>query len=318
MLDLVTRKEWKARLPSNGILQMPSTPKGIKVHYTGGREDPRLLTHHELCPHRVRSIQNGHMDGNGWSDIGYSFVVCPHGKVYEGRGIGYLPAANGAGLNSDHYAILALVGTAGVTEPTPEMILGIRECIRFIRRWAKAGKQIKGHRDGYATECPGEPVYRLVTSGVLEPDNDYEADEEMPKYLSLGLDRNEPLALAFHDWTTLAFDVEYSDPDKNHATGRFPSFLSGKARFTLTVTATVAGLDAGVEGQVRLYEVDKDNKRTKTYPIQEWSATSGNTFVHHSTNGTVDEGMRLRAEIVQFGTKPVTITDCAVKALYWR
>lgn len=44
------------------------------------------------------------MDGNGWIDVGYSLLCCPHRKVFEGRGPGNVPAANVVGLNSAHYA----------------------------------------------------------------------------------------------------------------------------------------------------------------------------------------------------------------------
>src|SRR5690606_39281647 len=66
------------------------------------------------------------------------------------------------------------------------------------------------------------------------------------------------------------------------------SFLTGKCRFVATVVAKISGLPAGVEGQIRLYEVDQDNERQKVYPIQEWVASAGNTFVHHCSVGTVE------------------------------
>ncbi|MFI6737432.1 peptidoglycan recognition family protein [Nonomuraea sp. NPDC050451] len=315
-MDLVRRSEWKARQPTGSYSAMPSTPRGVKVHYTGSRENTGMLQDHELCVSRVRSIQTAHMGGNGWIDVGYSFLVCAHGKVFEGRGIGHLPAANGAGLNSGHYAVLALVGNAGLVEPPNAMVEGLRDAIAHIRERGHAGTEIRGHRDGYSTDCPGDPLYRLVTSGALEPRS--EDDDDMPSYLSLGLDKDQPLELTAGDWTTLAFDVEYADPDDQHAKGRYPSFLSGKCRFNLTLSATLSGLMRGVEGQVRLYEVDKDGKTVKRYDIEEWTASQGLTYVHHSAVGTVDEGNKLRAEVIQFGDTSAEITSCGVKVLYWR
>lgn len=315
-MDLVTRKEWNARKPKGSYSPMPSTPSGIKIHYTGGREDFLMAVDHGLCIKRVRSVQNGHMDGNGWTDIGYSFVVCPHGTVFEGRGLGNVPAANGPGLNSGHYAVLMLVGSAGLTKPTEEMIRGVRKCIAYIRSKTGTGREIAGHRDGYATDCPGVYAYNLVRSGALEPDTARE-DDDMPSYLSLGLDKDAPLELVANHWTTLAFDVEYADPDKHHAKGRFPSFLSGKARFTLNLSVVLSGLLPGVEGQVRLYEVDESGKRDKVYPIEEWRSSEGLTYVHHVSVGTVDAGNKLRAELIQFGGESAEIASCSVKVLYW-
>lgn len=314
-MELVHRNAWKARQPTGSYGWMPPTPKGVKIHYTGGYVDLDLLRHHDKCVAAVRGIQNGHMDGNDWIDIGYSFVVCPHRKVFEGRGIGYLPAANGPGLNSGHYAVLGLVGNSGLTQPNQGMIDGIRDAIAYIRLYGNAGKEIKGHRDGYSTDCPGGPLYKLVVNGSLEPSA--RTEDDMPSYLSLGLDAKNPIELPVGNWTTLTFDVEYSDSENQHAKGRFPSFLSGKCLFNVTVSAQISRLVPGVEGQIRLYEVNADNERVKVYPIGEWEASEGSTYVHHSSVGTVDEGNKLRAEIVQFGDMPASVESCSVKALYW-
>jgi hypothetical protein len=42
----------------------------------------------------------------------------------------------------------------------------------FYLRDHGAGNEIKGHRDGYATSCPGDALYALVKSGQLEPQED--------------------------------------------------------------------------------------------------------------------------------------------------
>jgi hypothetical protein len=46
-----------------------------------------------------RGIQEWHINGNGWCDIGYSFLVGGDGNVYEGRGWDEIGAHTG-GFNS--------------------------------------------------------------------------------------------------------------------------------------------------------------------------------------------------------------------------
>ncbi|GAA3139148.1 hypothetical protein GCM10010466_32890 [Planomonospora alba] len=167
-IDLVTRREWGARQPRGSYTQISST-RGVKVHYTGGRVDPRIVDDHARCVALVKSIQNSHMDGNGWMDIGYSLVACPHRKVFEGRGPRRLPAANGSGLNADHYAVLGLVGSSGLVQPTDGILHGILDAVEYLRERGGAGREIKGHRDGYATSCPGEPLYAWVRRGAPRP-----------------------------------------------------------------------------------------------------------------------------------------------------
>ncbi|WP_329083380.1 MULTISPECIES: peptidoglycan recognition protein family protein [unclassified Streptosporangium] len=167
-IDLVTRREWGARQPRGSYSKLSST-KGVKVHYTGGQVSPDIVNDHAKCVALVKSIQSHHMDGNGWIDVGYSMLVCPHRKVFEGRGPRNVPAANGAGLNSDHYAVLGLVGSSGFTKPTDNVLHGILDAIEYLRDKGGAGKEIKGHRDGYSTSCPGEPLYAWVKRGAPRP-----------------------------------------------------------------------------------------------------------------------------------------------------
>ncbi|RBQ16089.1 N-acetylmuramoyl-L-alanine amidase [Spongiactinospora rosea] len=183
-IDLVSRKEWGARKARGSYTALSST-KGVKVHYTGGRVDPAIVDDHAKCTGVVRSIQRQHMDGNGWMDIGYSMVACPHRKVYVGRGPGHLPAANGPGLNSGHYAVLGLVGDSGLVTPPDDMLHAILDAIDHLRDKGGAGKEIKGHRDGYATSCPGDKLYAWVKKGAPRPGSGGEpdpGDEKAPKW----------------------------------------------------------------------------------------------------------------------------------------
>jgi peptidoglycan recognition protein len=54
-----------------------------------------------------RGIQDWHINGNGWCDIGYSFLVGGDGNVYEGRGWDEIGAHTG-GFNSVGYGVCFL------------------------------------------------------------------------------------------------------------------------------------------------------------------------------------------------------------------
>jgi hypothetical protein len=174
-IQLVTRNVWRARPATGAYTVMPHGVRGVKVHYTGGHVDPACRTDHGLCYKSMRGIQSGHMDGNGWLDIGYSFVVCPHRAVFVARGLHHLPAANGPGLNGGHYAVLGLVGNSGLTIPSDDMLHGICDAIDYIRREGPAGTEVKGHRDGYSTDCPGKALYAWLRHGAPRPGTDVAA-----------------------------------------------------------------------------------------------------------------------------------------------
>jgi hypothetical protein len=151
----------------NGATPYSRPRRGVKLHYLGTPYSDRP---HDKCDDYVRQIQAQHMDGNGWSDIGYSFVVCTHGYVYEGRGLKRRNSANGSTtLNDQDYAVLLLVGSSGLTKPTDAQLDGARDAIEYCRTSGPAGDWLGGHRDGYATSCPGDAVYAWVKAGAPRP-----------------------------------------------------------------------------------------------------------------------------------------------------
>jgi peptidoglycan recognition protein len=52
----------------------------------------------------VQGFQDYHMDSNGWSDIGYNFLVGGDGNIYEGRGWERV-GAHAPGYNSNSMGI---------------------------------------------------------------------------------------------------------------------------------------------------------------------------------------------------------------------
>lgn len=162
-----SREQWGARAPEESYKDI-TNPDGVKIHYLGESFSP---IDHTECDDYMRQTQDYQMDVSpeDFMDFAYSLAVCQHGYVYDGRGKGHQSGANGdENLNAAHYAVVAFVGNIGVTEPTDNMILGIQDSIAYLRR-AGAGDEIRGHRDGYATACPGVVLYALTENGSLDP-----------------------------------------------------------------------------------------------------------------------------------------------------
>jgi hypothetical protein len=167
-MKLVTRAQlgW----PASAAPTQTST-QGVKVHYEGTAVSTKLLTDHAECLAEWQAIRKSHLANvkEGYSDIAYNYGACPHGYLLEGRGIGHRTGANGnQPLNRAHYAIVGLVGSEGLTQPTDAMLGAIRDGIELLRQHG-AGTEIKGHRDGYATECPGGPLYAWVQKDAPRP-----------------------------------------------------------------------------------------------------------------------------------------------------
>jgi len=159
-MTFITRAQWGARPPKSNGNTIGAHPLGVAVHYSaanlGSSPD-------SLCDDKVRGIQNYHMDTKGWADIAYSFLVCPHGNIFEGRGTGKGSAANGTTqANLDWYAVCALGGPANT--PSVLMLAGIGTAVGLCRK-AGASSRVIGHRDLFATACPGVALYAYVTAG---------------------------------------------------------------------------------------------------------------------------------------------------------
>lgn len=156
--------------PATAAAALP-TALGVKVHYLGTETDPALLADHQRCVQLWKDIRASHLANRteGYVDVAYNLASCVHGYVLEGRGAGRRSGANGGRqLNSGHYAIVALIGSKGLSEPTEALLNGLRDGIEYLQAHG-AGGEIKGHRDGIATSCPGGPLYAWVQAGAPRP-----------------------------------------------------------------------------------------------------------------------------------------------------
>lgn len=255
-MTVESRASWGAR-PSKGSTFLAST-RGVKGHYTGGSVNTGTVSDHSKCRAAVRAIQDFHIDGRGWNDTAYSMVVCEHAAMIA-RGSHVLPAANGAGLNSGHYAILILVGNSGVTTMTDKMKVHFHEARDWLRSHGSAGTEIKGHRDGYPTDCPGPSVYPWIQAGAplpngsspTPPPTSESEGNDVPQYFSYGRSNTNPVSVPPGEWTKITWDTEYSDPNNEHSGSGYTMLVGDPSLFNAVAFVKFAGLVPGdvVEGR---------------------------------------------------------------------
>ncbi len=70
---------------SRGDKQTYYPVQSLTVHHTAGSNDPT-----QDYAATVRAIYSYHVQTNGWSDIGYQYLIDGTGKVYEGRNSGHV------------------------------------------------------------------------------------------------------------------------------------------------------------------------------------------------------------------------------------
>jgi hypothetical protein len=183
---LVPRSGWDAN--EEIVRAKPSYAPQLKlaiVHHTAGTNNYTPAQAAAI----VRGIEVYHVEGNGWNDIGYNFLVDRFGTVYEGRAGGMTRNVIGAhaeGFNTGSVGV-ALIGNFQTVQPTAVQqdalvkLLAWRLDLAHVdplatvalasRGNAKypAGKMvvlrtISGHRDTGPSECPGNDAYALLPS----------------------------------------------------------------------------------------------------------------------------------------------------------
>src|SRR3954453_14053770 len=98
--------------------QYAPTLQAAFVHHTAGTNDYTP----DQSAAIVRGIELYHVQGNGWNDIGYNFLVDKYGQVFEGRYGGVdrnVIGAHAEGFNTGSVGV-ALLGNYGSAVPSAE------------------------------------------------------------------------------------------------------------------------------------------------------------------------------------------------------
>ncbi|MGV9454061.1 peptidoglycan recognition protein family protein [Streptomyces sp. NPDC003635] len=159
--------------------------KAAFVHHTASGNGYKC----SQAPSVIRGIYRYHVMSMGWRDIGYNFVVDKCGNIYEGRAGGVAKPVLGAhtlGFNT-HSMGIALLGSHASTKPSAAAVKAVARLTAWKlglfganprgKTYLKSGggnlyakgrnvrlNVISGHRDGFATECPGWQMYRKLGS----------------------------------------------------------------------------------------------------------------------------------------------------------
>ncbi|QNP72333.1 N-acetylmuramoyl-L-alanine amidase [Streptomyces roseirectus] len=178
---IVTRKGWGAdeKLREKKFSYTKSV-KAAFVHHTATGNRYRCSQAASV----IRGIYRYHVKSMGWKDIGYNFLVDKCGNIYEGRAGGVTRPVLGAhtlGFNGNSVGI-AVIGTYGAARPAAAAV----KAVARLSAWKlgiygvnprgttylksaggnlyRKGKNVRlnvisGHRDGFATDCPGRQLY---------------------------------------------------------------------------------------------------------------------------------------------------------------
>ena len=189
--SIITRAQWGAdeslRTCSPDYV---AKVKGAIVHHTVNTNTYTA----DQAAGLVRGMYAYHVNGNGWCDIGYQFLVDRFGRLYEGRfGGDYknVVGAQAAGFNMQSFGISSIAnhdpGTAGAVAPSATVLSAIGKLIGWkawlngfdpstsvsytsagSTKWAEGTvvtkPRVSGHRDFNLTTCPGDLMYSKLAT----------------------------------------------------------------------------------------------------------------------------------------------------------
>lgn len=177
--EMQSRSDWGAREPSfdrnEGRYDSEKNPSGYADYkdLKPGQPLPEILDtvviHHEgnSQTHDPRRVQDKHMDGNGWADIGYHYIIGADGTIYQGRDIN-VRGSHVDGQNTGKIGILFLGDFENNwwdndDDPTQAQIESSKNLIRWLD--SEYGiETVLGHKDveGQDTECPGDNLEPII------------------------------------------------------------------------------------------------------------------------------------------------------------
>ncbi len=177
--NIISRAAWGAdeSLRSwNGagcaVPMIDSTIKGAVIHHTAGSNSYTAAQSASI----VRGIYAYHVQGNGWCDIGYNFLIDMYGQIFEGRYGGIMLPVHGAHATSwNTYTVgVSFMMNSDTMVPTSASINSAEALLawklgnsyRTPNGWTTlVGKAIPvmfGHRDVMQTSCPGTNLYARI------------------------------------------------------------------------------------------------------------------------------------------------------------
>ncbi|MFD8636973.1 N-acetylmuramoyl-L-alanine amidase, partial [Streptomyces sp. NPDC059656] len=104
------------------------------------------------------------MDSNGWSDIGYNYLVDDTGRIFEGRGW-YVQGAHASGWNTSHIGVCFIGEDGDATERAYSSIRALYDQANILAG-RKLEKTYHGGLPGNATSCPGAKLRAWVQNGM--------------------------------------------------------------------------------------------------------------------------------------------------------
>ena len=165
---IFTTDDWGAEPARGSIEVLNRRPTKIIVHHTAGPNSTDFSRAHAFAV--ARSIQQSHF-ARGWDDSGQHFTISRGGFIMAGRhgsrpalvaGDRHVVGAHCLGQNEVSVGIENEGTYTSVQIRDEHYNKLVRMCAYICQQYGIAPRNIFGHRDFVATECPGDRLYARI------------------------------------------------------------------------------------------------------------------------------------------------------------
>lgn len=168
--EIVPRSSWGAK-PANISLMTKQVPRGIIIHHTSSRQQPKLILEQKLRGLQSFSQAPGHVgrkDKPAWGDVPYHYYIDVTGRIGEGRDINYAGDTNTAYDPRDKVQIV-VEGNFEIEQPSPEQLQSLQRLLKWLTaKYSIRTENIKSHNDYAQTDCPGKNLKALLPGMMKE------------------------------------------------------------------------------------------------------------------------------------------------------
>jgi len=168
----IGQQTWRSGLSTPQYSRLFSKVEHVIIHHSAGSNENTNYTQ------VVRDIYIYHTEVNGWSDIGYNYLIAQDGTIFKGRdpdngAQDNVRGAHFCGMNTGTMGV-CLLGNYTSVAPTNETIQSLLKLLswKLDKEGINAFEEsifngidlgaVAGHRDGCATECPGTKTYQKI------------------------------------------------------------------------------------------------------------------------------------------------------------
>lgn len=181
-------------------MQITETNLKFKNRLALRRSTNRVIVHHSASSDVSAATIHGWHLNQGWSGIGYHFVIRRNGNIERGRELSAIGSHSGPKGNGDSVGV-CLTGNFEIDKPTAAQINSLVWLITRYLEPRYGSLQVVGHSDVMATACPGKNFPWADLKRRLEED-----DEMIYKTLNDVPDWGRPLIKKLIDRKSLAGD----------------------------------------------------------------------------------------------------------------